>query len=611
MSKIALAIICGCAEGEEKRLDRMLTSVAPHVDGLFITFTKPEAECGACREVAEKYHANISYGDFTEKITKKQVEWLTQFLGYVPHGKVGDTIFRFDNARNASFQSVPKDYDWILWLDTDDILLGGENLHTLAEKGLEDGVEAYYFNYLYQIEPDEQGRVKHVLIQHLRERLVRNTDVYEWVAPIHETLIEKHTTVKMDTPACEVVHLADDKDRVASMMRNLKNLEFSIYEKRGKDPRPLYYLAKIYFDLNTEENNRRAIDLIMKYLTGEHQSGWPEERAQAWEYLSEIYRRLGEYNNAVKSCMNGLIEVPDIPSLFLSLALTYVYKQEWENALLWVKIASQIPEKKTTLVSNPKDLQTKTLEILFNASLQTHKIDNAWAAAQKLNELHPGNESVTQNLRLVESLRTERELTKNMLALADYLKKTGEYPKLKALLAAAPQQIQTNPFFINLYQENNPPKAWGDDEIAIYCGQGFTPWGPQYMRNPKGTFMGGSEEAVVCVSEALAKQGWKVTVYNDCGEDEGTHNGVAYKPYFAFNRVDNFNILIGWRDIRFFDTKFSAKKTYLWCHDIQNPLDFMKERVDNITKVMFLSDWHRSNVPSLPDDKVFLTSNGL
>ena len=610
-SKVALAMICGCAEEEDKRLDIALASIAPHVDGVFITFTTDEVKAKACAEVAKKHGAHIFYGIYSQKVTKPQVKWLKKFLGYQPHSKVGDSFFRFDNARNASFANVPSDYDWILWMDTDDVFLGGENLKPLANNGIKDGVEAYYFNYLYQVETDEQGRVKHVLIQHLRERLMRNAGLFEWVAPIHETLIEKRATSKIDSKLCEIVHLAEDKDRVKSMMRNLTNLEFSVYDTEGKDPRPIYYLAKIYVDLHTPENNERARKLIMKYLTGDNQSGWPDERAQAWEYLAELYRRDGEFNNAVKACMNGIIEVPDVPSLYLMLAMIECNRNDWPKALFWVKLSSSVPEKKTTLVSNPKDIQTKTLEILFNASLNTGNIDNAWAAMLKLKELHVGNPSIDESYNFISRIRKERDLTKSMMDLAGFLKETGEYPKLKALLAAAPQLVQSNPFYINLYQQNNPPRAWRDNEIAIYCGMGFTPWGPNYMRNPQGTFVGGSEEAVIRVSEGLAELGWEVTVYNDCANDEGEHNGVTYKPYYAFNRDDNFNILIGWRDVRFFDTKFSAKKTYLWNHDIQNPLDYTPERIDNVTKVMFLSQWHRENVPALPDDKIFMTTNGI
>ena len=60
-----------------------------------------------------------------------------------------------------------------------------------------------------------------------------------------------------------------------------------------------------------------------------------------------------------------------------------------------------------------------------------------------------------------------------------------------------------------------------------------------------------------------------------------------------------------------FDMPIKARKTYLWNHDIQNAIEYNDERVNKINKVMFLSKWHRQNVPGLPEDKVMYTSNGL
>ena len=47
----------------------------------------------------------------------------------------------------------------------------------------------------------KDGKVKAILIEHLRERLIKNTGVYEWVAPIHETLIEKSLPKRLMTSA--------------------------------------------------------------------------------------------------------------------------------------------------------------------------------------------------------------------------------------------------------------------------------------------------------------------------------------------------------------------------------------------------------------------------
>lgn len=102
-----------------------------------------------------------------------------------------------------------------------------------------------------------------------------------------------------------------------------------------------------------------------------------------------------------------------------------------------------------------------------------------------------------------------------------------------------------------------------------------------------------------------------MTVFGDPGEQAGEHDGVNWLPHYEVNWNDNFNILISWRQMGLFSMAVKAKKAYLWNHDIQNALEYTPERLARITKVMFLSKWHRSNVPNLPEDKVLITGNGL
>ncbi len=610
---IALSMISKGTQDEVEQLDRALVSIRKWVDAAFVTFTQDP--CEDIKKVCDKHNARTSQVDATEEITQEGVDFLTEYLKGKPNVTVGEKIFCFDKARNYNFSQIPKEYNWILWMDTDDVFRYPENLKHLTEDGLKKGIEAYYFNYLYHVEYEPDGKITNVIIQHLRERLIRNTGVYRWIAPIHETLIEQRPTKKIDTDLCDVVHLADMGKRMDSLFRNLKVLELSVYQTKGKDPRPVYYLAKAYYDLNKPELDEKAVYLINLYLEGENKSGWPEERNQARDYLADIYRRHKEYDKAIEASTTGLIESPKNPNTYISVALSYMLKGQWDTAMFWTKLAASIPEPKTTLVSNPKDIQGRTLEILYNCCINLGMLDEAWQASMKLVELYPKDQQIYQAFQFAAMVRQERDLTKAVVLLADHLKKTGENGKIKALLTSLPRTIENNPFTINLYQQNFPPKPWEDKEIAIYCGQGFTTWSPKKLDRPGDSFVGGSEEAVCLMSEALAKQGWKVTVYADPGEDEGEISGVQWLPYYKFNRLDNFNILIAWRDVRFFDYDFKAEKKYLWLHDIQNGLEFTPERVSRIDKVFFLSKWHyESNYElkkNLPQEKVFYTTNGI
>lgn len=610
--QIALGMIVKGTGDEPLKLRNVLGSIHNHLDKIFVTITGPKDEIKDAEQVCREFGVEISYHRPYWTATTEAVSFLKQFFGYDPVLKVGDQVFLYDEARNFNMSQISQEkYPWILWLDCDDVFLKGENLREVAKMAQQNGVEAVYFNYIYQAELDENRRVKHILIEHLRERLVRNTGVYKWISPIHETLIEQRPTRKTDNYDCAVLHLSEEKDRLASLQRNLRSLEYAIYTSEGKDPRHVYYLAKAFYDLNTPEFNEKAMKLIDIYLNGENPSGWTEERAQAYEYLAEIYRRKGEHNNSIKACMNALIETPENPTIFINLALSYMCKQDWDRSLFWVKQASSVPQKKTTLVVNPKDIQARTLEVIYNASLNLSRVDEAWAAMVKLVELFPNDPNVNQSLQYMQMIRDQRDATKYVTYLADYLKKTGETAKVKALVAAIPQTIANNSLMVSLYQKNNPPTPWGEKDIAIYCGPGFTPWSPKKLKEPGLCFVGGSEEAVIYASEELVKQGWNVTVYGDPATDEGVINGVKWLPYYKFNHLDFFNIVIAWRDIRFFDSNLNIKKAYLWCHDIQNPLEFTKERVEKIHKVFFLSKWHRDNVPELSEDKVLLTSNGI
>jgi hypothetical protein len=168
-------------------------------------------------------------------------------------------------------------------------------------------------------------------------------------------------------------------------------------------------------------------------------------------------------------------------------------------------------------------------------------------------------------------------------------------------------EIANEPALIDLRNQFMPPKTWDDNTVVIFCGPGFEQWGPKNVAQG----IGGSEEAVIYISKELAKLGWKVTVFGDPGEQVGEHDGVTWTPHYEINWNDQFNILISWRQIGLFDIAVKAKKTYLWNHDIQNPLEYRPERVARIDKVMFLSKWQRSNVPLLDESKVMYTSNGL
>jgi tetratricopeptide (TPR) repeat protein len=581
MNKIALAMIIK-DDTEEVSLKRCLDSVAPHVDAIYLTGTKlPQTRI---KKLAKKYNANWSWFEWDK---------------------------HFSHARNFNFAQVPKEYEWILWLDCDDVLVGGENLKQAVQLAVQNNIKAVFARYLYQVEFDEKGNIKNILIEHLRERLVRNDGTFEWVAPIHETLIEKVPSGKTDTQSFYVVQITDHDKMVDSMYRNIEILEGEVINNPS-DPRPIYYLAKAYFDIKTPELlyepagegvDSIVIELLKDYI---RKSGWAEERAQAWEYLSIVHRERNEFKKSVTCLLEALYEWPKFTSIYIQLAICYVVLKDWDKALHWVKIAGQVEIPQTTLVINPRDYKTMILEALFYIYLNTGKLEECRKVITELVSIVPTDLN-RERFRETENLVKRNELAHYVVKTAYHLKATGQVDRLKALINSIPGEIVNEPVMVDLRNSYLPPKTWGDDEIVIYCGPGFERWSPKSVSRG----IGGSEEAVIYLSRELAKLGWKVTVFADPQDEEGEYEGVRYLPYYQVNWQDQFNVLVSWRQIGLFDLPIKAKKTYLWNHDIQNPLTYTPERVAKIDKVFFLSKWHRDNVPELSEDKVMITANGI
>jgi len=168
--------------------------------------------------------------------------------------------------------------------------------------------------------------------------------------------------------------------------------------------------------------------------------------------------------------------------------------------------------------------------------------------------------------------------------------------------------LQDSPLIHTVRNYYTEAKKWPPKSIAIVCGSSAVgSWGPWSLKEG----VGGSEEAVIQLSKELTGLGWKVTVYAIPGERAGTIDGVEWKHYWEFNSKDTFDVLIGWRDPSFFDKEYTARKRYLWLHDVIDKEEMIPARLDNLEGVIFVSQYHRDLFPMVPDNKAFASGNGV
>jgi len=580
------------ADEPKDRLRRCFRTIVPYVDNSFITITtkdgKPDLKCNAYK-VAKEFKTKISW-----------FKWIGDFAA----------------ARNFNLKQVSKGYKYIFWCDADDIVLGGRNLRGLVEIAEKQDIGAFFCTYYYLLSPTglehfkKTGEVleNQVMIKHLRERLIKR-GLYKWVGMLHETLIEQTATKKTDTKDFAVVHTITNEELSSALERNIKILENALKietKEKRRDPRTVYSLGKAYFDTHDESKREIARVLLNEYL---ETSGWEEERAQGWQYLSTMYLEDGNEKEALRCAIGGLLESPKFPSGWLQVANCYARKGDWTKAKFWADIAGSIPQPETTLIINTRGETMNYLEILFGHAVEANDVETAFTIAKRMFDLAPDNESAQQRYKMMKGFKAQKDTIVAYRQLASYLNSKNERNKIIPLLAAVPSDLSNNKLVEDVRKLVLPPREWEKDEIAFYCGPGYEEWSPANMKEWKR--LAGSEEATVRLCRELAKLGWKVKVYGNPGSNEGYYEKVEYLPYYKFNVRDEFNILILWRQPQLLSRNFKAKQIYLWLHDIPNPLDYTKERVKLVHKIIPLSKWHRERLPDIPDKKFMISANGI
>lgn len=599
-------------------LKRAIDYLIDYVDGLYITVTYKKEKPKKNHPLVELIHSYKTDEKFVEVSFFKWVE-------------------DFSIARNFAMDQVPKGKNvYLFWVDTDDVVMSPELIPDVMNTVVSQGIKAVYFPYWYQVELDSQGDVRQILTEQKRERIILNDGTFKWIGSLHETLIDqgKENRKKVLLKEPVVVHLTNNDRFDVSIKRNLAILESTHKKEGGKDPRTTMYLAKTYYDLAKQsygvdekifkEYADKAVSHFGVYLEGKGDpgsdsyitpSGWPEERSTAWQYLAELSVLVGDLESAESSLKYAIDESEKFPNYYVDLAHVYIRMGKWDKAKHYLTIGTNLPEPKTTIITNPRDSKLRAYEATAKIALNEKNFEVAKKAFEEMSILLPEDESLVSRIRAIDSLMMFNKACQSAVFLGKYLEMVGEQSKIPYLIQSFSNDMQQEKFAAEMRMLFYPPRTWAQNEITIFAGPGFEEWSPDSLS----TGLGGSEEAIVYLAKELYHIGWRVTVYANPGEKAGTFDGVDYKMWYEFNPNDNFNVLVLWRGISFIDMNPKAKFIALWNHDVPNVSDFTKERLDKIDKLIVLSEYHKSlflmnengEFKPIPENKFWLSSNGI
>lgn len=567
--RIAHAMIVKGTDEEVAILDRCLATVAPHVDGIFLLFSTPKGEpLPSAVEVAERYGATADF-----------FEW--------PHD--------FSAARNKNFSMVPKEYDYILWCDADDVWRG---LGTLKDVMAANPADAYLFHYLYDF--DETGEPR---VEHIKTQLVRNDGRFAWKGTIHEDLIcDGEARMHLVNEGIDRLHLTTDERVKSALGRNLAAAE-EYRKTHPDDPRSRFTLAQSYLGAGKRAEGVAQLESFIDETGSEH------DLYLALLWLAGAAEEGGDSKAATVWLKRAIGEIPEMPDAYL--ALGRLYRRMGASAAAETYTMRGLVRKghaRSTMVRNPRDYDRNPMLLLAEMYTERGRPDMALPMLKGVRDISPTLNGLDEWISMIEKEYAQMDKVLAFLKELDALK-TDDAKRKKIL--KVPKEHRAHPEVCRRWNELFVRSETDGKQVAYFCGNTDFVWSAATFKT-KG--VGGSEEAVVNLSRQWAKAGYTVTVFNNCGTEDVAdpeEPNVTYKPYWTFNRRDRWDTLILWRVPRLCDYDLNAGTVLVDVHDVISPSEFTDKRLAKISKVLLKTNFHRSLFPALPDSKVAVIPNGL
>ena len=469
-------------------------------------------------------------------------------------------IVDFSKARNRALRLATQPY--VMWLDSDDTLEGGEHLADVCAKMAEAGQDMVrvLMPYLYDTDPSA-GVVTRV---QWRERIVIHPEQFHWVRPCHEGLVPRvgyPAAVDIHENRLAVRHHVDATHHARSVARNERIFRrwVKTHPKAADDPRILFDWGMSLADLG---ERGEAAELLTRYMG---MSGRVDEMTQAALKLAAITGELWDLDTGLGWAHRAAELMPD----------------EFEPAF---RVAG-IQLVKAILAEEP-ELRSISLALAHEWAVRASR---ATGAALPHNP-HERTVGLADLRRQIAEADGDADIA--MAAVHDGL-------------AAAPGDP-----LLRLQWERGHLQSDERRVIAIVCGQTAEPWNPNSIEV---TGIGGSERAVVEMGSELAKLGLRVIVYGHPGR-EGLYGGVEYVYAWRVHERERepVDLLIAWRNAAFLDW-VPARVKWLWVHDtfVHRASPYWLSLAD---RVLALSEWHRGKLveqyPAIAE-KISVTRNGV
>lgn len=548
---------------EAMLLDRCLSNIAPAVDGIFITNTYKDTPNETVAKVAKSHGAEV-----------RDFKWVNDF----------------SQARNFSFSNIPKEYDYIMWCDADDMWRGIEKLRDTIEEN--PTIDAFAFWYLYEFDENKQP-----IVCHKKTMIIRNDGCATWKGALHEDLMPSRALEVKLVEGIERMHFPNEGHREEVAKRNVE-ISQSEMDKNENDPRMLFNLGN---SLIGDAQFSKAKEIFEKFIDT---TGSDEEKYIALLRLASTENALGNFNGAVKAFQLAIGMKPENPDAYHQLGYLMFDNNRLDEAESYIlQGLARPPQYHDIIVFNPRDYDYNPMFALAKVYFKKNRPDYALPLLEGCLQINKDNPKLRE---LIDEMKVEVDRLERVVEVVKELNELEDSEKIKEGLKNVPDDLRSHPAVCALRNKYFIKTESSGKDITYYCGMTAHMWNPE-MAKTKG--IGGSEEAVINLAKEWQKSGYNVTVYNNCGTEEMVCDGVTYKPFWEYNYRDKTDYTIIWRHPKLLDYELNGK-VFVDLHDVISPGEFNEKRVAKVDKVFVKTKFHRSLLPNIPDEKIAIIPNG-
>jgi glycosyltransferase involved in cell wall biosynthesis len=515
-------------------------------------------------------------------------------------------VYDFAKARNFNFSQVPKEYDYILWLDADDVVKNGHRLEVLMRNMYKQNKAAdmIVMDYLYDFDENKICTVKH-----LKTRIVRNDNCVEWVGSVHEDFKQLRSVASLYCKDIEICHLTNKERAKNAAERNLE-IARKYQEVNPKDPRSLFLVANAMWG---KGQYKESVPIYVKFI---EESGSDEEIFIAYLRLAEVYRHIQDHERSLWACLEAIKLRPWYPAGYLGIAETYYQMQQFNHAeimfLTGLRMAAEDKRyERTMVVWNPRDFDVNPLRLLTYTYLQLFKPREALQCLQTILTIIPESPNDKQMMKVIKGMVKELDKVEKVLKKSEGI---TDKKKLAKLIDSLPADLKSHPAIAHLKNTNFIKQESSGRDISIFCALTDEIWTPDTAKTQG---IGGSEEAIIYLAPRLKKLGWNVTVYANVGHKPLEFEGVAWLPWYTWNYRNKEDVTIVWRAPKSVDFNINSDVVVLDLHDVLDyPYEFNKTRQRKIDKIFVKTKAHKyiiqkKSMEPIPDDKFVIIPNGL